>query len=80
MSKAKLTVFLSDRWRRLLLCGRLSFCNSFKSEMLMVLVLSSVGCDCDCCCNGSCSDTDLVFKPERMLEMSVGPRMSGRFC
>ena len=81
MSSAKLTVFLSDRWRRLLLCGRLSFCNSFKSEMLMVLVLSSFGCcDCDCGCNGSCSDTDLVFKPDRMLEMSVGPRMSGRFC
>ena len=75
MSKAKLTVFLSDRWRRLLLCGRWSFCSSFKSEMLMVLVLSSpVGA----WGNDSCNVTDLVFKPERMLEMSVGPRMSGR--
>ena len=45
--------------------------------MLMVLVLSSpvVGAGGnDSCCN----DTDLVFRPERMLEMSVGPRMSGR--
>ena len=82
MSSAKLTVFLSDRWRRLLLCGRLSFCNSFKSEMLMVLVLSSLN-DCDCAGGAGgndscCNDTDLVFRPERMLEMSVGPRMSGR--
>ena len=46
MSNAKLTVFLSDFWRRLLLCGRLSFCNSFKSEMLIVLVLSSVAGGC----------------------------------
>ena len=51
--------------------------------MLMVLVLSSLSdcdcCDCcDCCGNYSCNVTDLVFRPERMLEMSVGPRMSGR--
>ncbi len=47
--------------------------------MLMVLVLSSL---CDCAGgaggNDSCNVTDLVFRPERMLEMSVGPRMSGR--
>ena len=53
MSKAKLTVFLSERCRRLLLCGKWSFCNSFKSEMLMVLVLSSdvCGCVCGCVCD-----------------------------
>ena len=82
MSKAKLTVFLSDRWRRLLLRGRLSFCNSFKSEILMVLVLSSVdcvcGCGCGCGCDGCCTCMVLVLRPDRMLEMSVGPRMSGR--
>ena len=80
MSKAKLTVFLSERCRRLLLRGRLSFCNSFKSEMLMVLVLSSVDCACVCDCGCGCCDwMVLVLRPDRMLEMSVGPRMSGRF-
>lgn len=48
--------------------------------MLMVLVLSSfdgidgIGCIDGGCCNGMV----LVFNPDRMLEMSVGPRMSGR--
>ena len=49
--------------------------------MLMVLVLSSFRLS-DCAGGGGndscCNDTDLVFRPERMLEMSVGPRMSGR--
>jgi len=84
MSSAKLTVFLSERWRRLLLCGKLSFCSSFRSEMLMVLVLSSVGGGCvdDCvgidCVGCGCMEMFLLFSPDKILEMSLGPRMSGR--
>ena len=51
----------------------------------MVLVLSSDACICSGCDGegGGCAYDDctcmvLVFRPERMLEMSVGPRMSGR--
>lgn len=81
MSSAKLTVFLSERWRRLLLCGKLSFCSSFKSEMLIVLVLSSVGgagIGCVGCAGIGCMEMFLVFSPDKILEMSLGPRMSGR--
>ena len=51
--------------------------------MLMVLVLSSTaaaGADsCGCCCCGcGCTCIVLVLSPERILEMSLGPRMSGR--
>ena len=38
------------------------------------LVDWSYGIDGIDCCNGMV----LVFKPDRMLEMSLGPRMSGR--
>ena len=46
------------------------------------IVKDTLECDgCGCCCGcgcGCCTWMVLVFRPDRMLEMSVGPRMSGR--